>query len=115
MRPQIIELGWYPRPELNDTVADALEEIAEGSPRVSYANGICYALSNILEKDLPDNPVNGYDFVSSVSDHYDEFWEHTKHPDYRWEGTDGEFRRNWCREVAAALRAGEIVAIATTP
>lgn len=116
MRPQNIEEGWYPRPDLNDTVADALDEIADGSARVSYNNGICFALQKIMRKGLPDNQVNGYDFVSSVSDSYAEFDENLHSNDcYHWHGHDGEFRRNWCREVAVALRAGEIVAIATTP
>lgn len=109
--PQTLGFPLLAAPEHNDTLADVLEQLAENGPPDAPFQGICYHAQCMCHT---RGYVDGvYDFVASVSDGYIEFYDADggARGDDGWEGKKGEFRRNWCREAAAALRAGEIHAV----
>jgi hypothetical protein len=79
----------------------ALDRLSTQGP--PYGRRICTSLHVIL-KDA--ERINPYAFVANHSDYYEAF-RHLPQDDC-W-GDDGSeadlFRRNWCRNMAAALRA----------
>lgn len=103
-------------PHLNDIVAGLLEDIADGSKDYHFVShwangGICCRLDRLAE-DMPNmGKFDAYEFVASVSNRYEPFERLDKAYMHRWRGVAGEFRRQWCRDVARELRLGTIVAV----
>lgn len=93
---------WLNQPGVKEEILKGLDQIAEHGPLNNM--GVCGNLNKILGH--PSFP-NAYDFVSCHSEEYREFYRYA-YPllvGDKWAGKAGEFRREWCRKTAAALRA----------
>lgn len=93
---------WISQPEIQAGILAGLDKLAlpEDPPLPSY--GICKNLNSMI-----NHPVfgdNAYSFVSEHSNGYEDFEGYGDGPN-KWDGENGAFRRNWCRQMAEALRA----------
>lgn len=100
---------WISRPEVQAKILAGLDSLSgdEPSPPLNFPNeGICSYLKYNFGPVRHEMP-NEYFFIAEQSDRYGVFdkADADLKGTYRWDGERGEFRREWCKNMAAALRA----------
>lgn len=93
-------LAWVSREEVQEKLLAELDRLAEEGPRDElYGLGICAHLEDVVQP-------WAYAFVATHSGGYNQFFPPYVSSKYkRWEGPNREYRQEWCRQLAAALRA----------
>jgi hypothetical protein len=104
-------LEFFSQEDVRKSVLDYLQKLSTdfSLPRNPVCGGICFALSRGALSGTAASYMMIYHFIAAHSNGYEPFvkldLEMRRTGGSRWEGRFGDFRRQWCGELAEKLKA----------